>query len=224
MVVVSKLDLVDEEERDAVLGRVRDLGGEAGAALAGAGARPRRPPLEVLAQLLAEAPSPRRAAAVARAAATVGAALGEIAAPVDPDALQERVRAGLQAAVARIEAGVASGALANAHDAEVALGQALVALVSEVRSWTGRDGPRLPLPQVEALTPLERVREGLGGAELARRAAKAAAARWWVEVQCELQDWPGAPAARRRAAARRRLDEALAAVATLTRGSARDAI
>lgn len=212
-VVVAKLDLVEPEERDSVLQRVRSL------------AAPRRP-IAVQAFDLRTGgidavslssigrvplPGPRRAAAILDRVAQIRAALASVPFPPHPDEIRDRWRQEVRAAVRGIEARIAGGGITHQIDAIAALSTEAPQVVEAVVRRCGAHPPRLPLPDPPARTVLDQMLASLSGAEGARRAVRAAAARWLAEGEWALDDgWSGAAPLGRAAVARRELDRALA--------------
>jgi energy-coupling factor transporter ATP-binding protein EcfA2 len=228
-VVVSKLDLVEPEEHDAVVGRVRELSHGA-RDVVGLDLRRARP-ADVADLGRLDPPGPRRAAALRQAMSRIRAALQAAPAPVGPEELEAAVRDRLRGVVRELDARIAALSLDDPHEAELALRRGVERVLGELLApWSSRGGPpprsargappRLPLPDVTERSVLSQVRDELAGAEGARRALKASAARWLQEVQWVLHDgWAGADEARARVAARRRLDEALEALDALLRAA-----
>ena len=144
--------------------------------------------------------------AVLEAVRQVRGTLAAEPAPAGPDEIEAELRERVRDVVRRVDERIVTGGIDDAHEAELALRRG-------IEGWLGafaRRGPRLAAPEVAPRTRLAQVKHELAGAEGARRALKAAAARWLQEAQWVVRDgWAGAEAARSRAEAHRRLSLAM---------------
>jgi hypothetical protein len=189
-VVVSRVDLLDPDEVGSVLERVRALAaphGPAGVVAAdlragapggvGEGAAPGRRRRARLAELLA----PQRAAFAARPA------------PLRPDQVIARWRDEVRALVRDVERRIERGSVGHEVEALARLSAGAPQVLAAVARAAGDPSPILPLPEPPVRTALGQVAAGLSGAEGARRALRAVAARWLGAGELAIrEDWPGA--------------------------------
>jgi small GTP-binding protein len=207
-VVVAKLDLVEPEERDSVLERVRLLAMPYGARSVRGGDGRR----EGLLEISGLGPGPSRKERIRAELVAQRQQLRALPHVVHPDELSQRFRAGVKAAVDAIDGQIGRGMVTHETDALLALKQRAEVLLSELHELTRGLGPRMPVPEAPAHTAMRQVVAGLAGGGGARRALKAGAARWLLEGEVALEDWPSRGRWKREAEARRRVAEALAGV------------
>jgi tRNA U34 5-carboxymethylaminomethyl modifying GTPase MnmE/TrmE len=209
-VVVGKLDLVEPEERDSVLERVRLLAAPYGAREVRGGDSRREPLLALTPAQIP--PGPARKERIRAELVAQRQALSALPRVVHPDVLRERFRAGVKAAVEAIDAQIGRGGVTHETDALISLKQRAEALLREMAELTAGAGPRLPVPDAPAHTAMRQVVAGLAGGGGARRALKAGAARWLLEGELALEDWPSRRRWEAEAEARRKVEEALEGV------------
>ncbi|MEQ1500748.1 MAG: GTPase [Myxococcota bacterium] len=203
-VVVSRIDLVDPDEHDAIVGRVRELAARhAPIAVSACDLRREDPgPVGIL-----PLPGPRRRAAIAAAVDAVRSSLAAVPVPVEPEQVERQWRDGVRDVVRAVQRAIESGPAATAVLVE--RGARLV------RALADDDGPRLPLPVAPERSAVESALSGPSGA---LRAVRASAARWLADGEWVIHDgWPGAGPRRARADRRRAVVEALDAVDAIVR-------
>lgn len=201
--VVSRAELLDPTDREAVAARVEALTG-AVPVLADLRRAPPRPP--------AFRPGPRRHALAQAAVDELRTTLAATPAPRDLASLRQALRRSIRATVERLRTAIEAGELPDKGAARAALLAAAPAVHADVVLGLV-DAPRLPLPPAPGDTLWDQVRDRASGREGARRVLEAEAGRWLLEGQLALAEWCDAhPDHVERADRRRALDEALAAL------------
>lgn len=206
-ILVSRLDLTEPDEVDAVLHRVETLT---------AAHRPlsvRRADLRHLEAppdgLLDRVDAPRRQRILVDALEALVAELDASPAAADLPEIRDQLRALWSNCVRRtaedVEAAIDAGeidhkeravrALAAAGSAAISRFEEQLALAPAVADHLQRHGPPpLPLPSVRSRSPLRYVLAGLSGAEGAKRALKSTAAQWLADGEIILIEWVDAGA------------------------------
>ena len=198
-VLVSRADLIPEDQREAVRERVATLCTASDAALHDL--RRERP--ELPDAVAPREPRPRQLRAERRAIEHAVAALDALPAPptreVHRHALDAAWRAGVTDVVERVQARIASGSLAEEHGALLALQSLAHVARMPVTAALSADRDRatahaahalvLPAPDGEVGTPLGRVASAMGGRQRAERRLRQQAGRWLQEGQLAIADW-----------------------------------
>jgi len=202
-VVISRADLLEPTDADAVARRVQQLTDTRPAV---SDLRRAPPPCPEL------APGRHRAAAARRALDEVRTALAAGGgAPTLAD-LRLRFRDAIRAAVARIEAGIEAGRVPDKGAALAALGREVEAVRRATVGTLTPPLPNLSRPRAPTDGLMGQVLDRFSGREGARRILKAEAARWLMEGQAHLADWFDERSdLRALAAAHARIEERLAA-------------
>ena len=220
-VVVSKRDLIDDAEVDAVVQRVRGLATAWAPAHVEAHdlrSASRSPATVDLGHLVAPTlPGRRRLARVAEAVSAVRAALAPQHRPPELEGLLHAWTAAVRGAVASVEREIEQGRIQHKAEALAALGGHAPAVAAAIQAILGPHAPpRLPSPDPPSVGVMDQVLGSLSGQEGAIRVLKAGAARWLAEGQITLREWwAEQPALQHRAHTRRVLEgrlEALGAV------------
>ncbi|HHO50783.1 MAG TPA: hypothetical protein ENK18_07875 [Deltaproteobacteria bacterium] len=218
-VIVSKIDLLEEPDRIAVLRRAELLASRwslqqvAGHDLRTNARRGLDP-----GHLGAPAwPGPRRIRTIRRALSQLQEALDQLHPPPDLRGLLSTWTSAIRAAVAEVTAEIESGTVQHKDEALVAL----ASHVPEVNAALQRllephRPPRLPAPDPPHVTMMRRIFDGMSGAEGALRILRADAARWLAEGQLILREWwEEQEALQQRGMAHETLRERLRALETL---------
>lgn len=220
-VVVSKIDLLEDSDRIAVLRRAELLASRwslqqvRGLDLRSA-ARQHADPGALGAPTL---PGPRRCAAVKQALAQIRASLAQLGTPPSLRELLSAWTTAIRGAVAEVEAAITAGRILHKAEALAALAERAPQVTATIRRLLQPEvPPRLPSPDAPHTTVMRQVIAGLSGQEGASRALKAGAARWLAEGQLTLQDWWAEQTdLQRRVEAHQRLRACLSAVEAATR-------
>ncbi len=209
-IVVSKLDLIDDDDAQQVLERVRALGEAFGAR----SVTPAKKGAVPDGLLDPSPPSARRVAAVRAALSAAADGLAE--GTVDPAQLldrlrlewRDRVRNAQKLTVADIEAGELPFKPAALRRLAREIRSATRELEDELPALPGR--PALPEPVTVEGNALGQIVAGLGGQHAARSAVRAEAGRLLLEGEVALQEWVAGATDPRVSDAKRAVDEALA--------------
>lgn len=191
-ILISKADLIEPDEIDAVVKRVRHLAS-------------RWSPVSVTAHDLRAAavhgyptgdllhprrPSPRQRRIVLEALDEVNQALAAQPDHLSLDTLLDTWREAVRQAVRTVEADIEAGRIHHKTDALAALGATVTHVHDAVRAVLGPLAPpRLPHPDPPTVTAMGQVLGGMSGQEGAARVLKAGAARWLAEGQLVLREW-----------------------------------
>jgi len=201
-VLVSRLDLTDEEEAPRVLDRVQTLTAiHAPIAIRRADLRH----LDTAPEgLLDRHPSPRRIRAVTAALRGLEEHLDALPEAQNLAQIQTRLRDlwahSVRTAVEVVEEAIderildhkeqAVRALAEGGPTTIAAFEEQLALDLTVAAHLDRHGPpTLPLASAKTRSPIRYVLAGMSGADGAKRALKAAAARWMADGELALIEW-----------------------------------
>ena len=188
--VVSKADLQDEADREAVVRRAKILA-EGWRLQQVVPLDLRTTAQDVPPSLVApRPPGPRRSRAILDAIDAIEADLAGI--PTLPG--QRELVAAWSAAIRRaadaVDADITAGRITHKTDALVALGEHTRSASAAVQAALGPvAAPRLPAPEAPSTAALAQVLGGMSGREGAHRVLKAGAARWLAEGQLVLQEW-----------------------------------
>ena len=201
-ILISRLDLTDDEETTRVLERVAKLTAlHAPLSIRRADLRHLKAAPE---GLLDRHPSPRRVQPVLDALDTLEAELDEL--PDAPDLLQIRTRLrglwshAVRKAVEVVEQAIDDRIVDHKEQAVQALVEGGLTTIAGFEEQLAMDlaiadhldthgPPRLPSPTATPRSPIRYVLAGLSGAEGAKRALKSAAAQWLADGELALIDW-----------------------------------
>lgn len=202
-VVISKLDLADDADPPRVLERVRaltePLRPRSVQRLDLRALTPDDPRLDALVQP-DPAPSPRRVRPLLQALDQLQAELDAQPTPPDRPTLLRQLRERWSAHVRAVERDIDALIEAGSVDNKVLAVDRLARLAGERQerfvvemaadpTLARYALPELPLPDRPEVAPLGQVVASMSGREGARRALRAAAARWMVEGEVVLMDW-----------------------------------
>ncbi len=190
--VVAKADLLEPNDRQGVMERVRALsqGWNTRSQRAldlRAASRDRLDPGDMGQP---HPPGPRRRAVVLAAVAQMRAQLDALPAAPAKEQLLDAWRDAVRRASDAVDAEIVAGRVQHKGDALAALAVHSGAAIQGVEVLLGnRPGPRLPSLSVPERSGIGHVFAGMSGQEGARRVLKAKAASWLADGLITLQDW-----------------------------------
>lgn len=180
VVIVSRAELLEPADAEAVAARVRSLVG-VDPTLADLRRSPPGPP--------SEAPGLRRHGIAQAALDELRLAL--VARGPDPDlaALRLSLRDRVRRTVAHLTAAIDAGKLPDKGAARAALVKAAGDVHRDLCATLPPPNPQLPLPEAPSEAVWDQLRQRVSGREGARRVLEAEAGRWLMEGQLALGDW-----------------------------------